>query len=316
MARQIALPNSCRTSDLAYLVVITGLALLSALAWLETHPSEFTGKRVATTSRSLLPAALQWDAATVDKLVVRLPAPPSVEHWLGTDDRGRDLLVRWISATVYSVSSAAVALLVMFAVAFGLGAMPQFLSLPFVRAESSARVTIAASWFHELARALATACRALPFFFLAAAVAETGTKGTLPILLLWGLFSWPAVARQIADWTRQWGELPHVSATVLGGVKKPELIVNHLLPYLSPRAFALAPRLALETIAAVTAMQFLGLGSGLGEPALAEMLVQFREYGELRFLAPPLLTLAAIWLALTQADRLLQRRVWGRLLEV
>lgn len=298
--------GACRSADLFYLVLVSAMALAAAMIWMERHPMSGTWKRSSVTSQSSLLSVpvFFWSPGTVDKRLARLPASPSRTHLLGTDDRGRDILSRLVHSLIRDFSFALVALAAVLGVSFLLGGVPCYFALPYIRpllSDQQQRANQALLNWGEFLRPI---CRALPIFFLAAALAESSFRNHSALLLIWICFCWGPIAQQIATWIRQWSTQSHIQALAVSGIRVGYILRHHLAPYLIPRLCALAPRLVMESIAIVCAFQFLGLGAS-SHASLAEFFRQFQLHPSAWWiLVPALVALAGIYLGLIRAARL------------
>jgi ABC-type dipeptide/oligopeptide/nickel transport system permease subunit len=298
--------GACRSGDLLYLVLVSAIALAAAMIWMERHPMTGTWKRSSIKSeRSLFTApAFVWSPSTVDKRLATLPASPNRTHLLGTDDRGRDILSRLVHSLIRDFSFSLVALAAVLGVSFVLGGVPCYFALPYIRPLLTEKQQAANRVLLSVGEFLRPVCRALPIFFLAAALAETGFRNHMALLLIWICFCWGPIAQQIAGWIRQWSVQSHVQALAVSGIQVRRIFRRHLAPYLIPRICALAPRLVMESIGIVCAFQFLGLGSN-SHPSLAEFFKQFQTHPNAWWiLLPALVVLVGIYLGLIRAARL------------
>jgi microcin C transport system permease protein len=297
--------GACRSADLLYLVLVSAIALAAAMIWVERHPTTGTWQRASAKSERRLVSipAFFWSPGAVDKRLSSLPASPSRSHLLGTDDRGRDILSRLIHSLIRDFGFALAALAAVLGVSFVLGGLPAYFALPYVRpllTEEQQRANQILLGVGEFLRPL---CRALPIFFLAAALAESGFRSHLALLLIWICFCWGPVAQQITSWIRQWSAQTHVQALAVSGISIKRLFRRHLTPFLAPRLCALAPRLVMESVAIVCAFQFLGLGTS-SQPSLAEFFRQFQAHSNAWWiLVPAVVVLSVCYLGLIRAGR-------------
>ena len=297
--------GACRSADLLYLVLVSAIALAAAVIWMERHPTTGTWQRVSVKSERRLISipAFFWSPGTVDKRLATLPAAPNRTHLLGTDDRGRDILSRLVHALMGDFSFALAALAAVFAVSFILGGFPCFFALPYIRPLLTEQQQSANQVLLNIGEFLRPVCRALPIFFLAAALAETGFRNHLALLLIWICFCWGPVAHQITSWIRQWSAQTHIQALAVSGIPIKRLFRRHLTPFLAPRIYALAPRLVMESVAILCAFQFLGLGTS-SQASLAEFFRQFQAHPDAWWLLlPAVVVLSGCYLGLIRAAR-------------
>jgi|GEM_PF-6396045 len=301
--------GACRSADLMYLVVVSTMALAAAMIWMERHPTTGSWKRVSVKSerRLISTPTFFWSPGTVDKRLAVLPASPTRTHLLGTDDRGRDILSRLVHSLIRDFSFALAALAAVFGVSFVLGGFPSYFALPYIQPLLTEQQQRANQILLGAGDFLRPVCRALPIFFLAAALAESGFRNHLALLLIWICFCWGPVAQQIAGWIRQWSIQSHIQALVVSGIQVQRIFRVHLAPFLAPRICALAPRLVMESVAIVCAFQFLGLGSN-SQASLAEFFKQFQSHPTAWWLLlPALVALGGIYLGLIRVERKLVR---------
>jgi microcin C transport system permease protein len=92
----------------------------------DRHPSTFNQDGFVTNYRALdlksggnwaVWPLVQWNPYESNDTVATYPSPPSKDNWLGTDDRGRDVVARLIYGFRYSMGFA----LAVWVLAFGLG---------------------------------------------------------------------------------------------------------------------------------------------------------------------------------------------------
>jgi peptide/nickel transport system permease protein len=201
-----------------------------------------------TSSRVLLRAPVPHDPYEVDLEAVL--APPSREHWLGTDGLGRDLASRLIHGARVSLSvgllTAALALLV----GIPLGALAGY-RRGFADALIS-RVIEALLCFPSLLLALALVAAAPAWI--------AGLPDGVRIAIVLGVTGWTSVARYLrAEFLRLRGS-EMVEAARASGASHLRIALRHVLPsalapVLVTAAFAVGAAILLEA-----ALSFLGLG--------------------------------------------------------
>jgi peptide/nickel transport system permease protein len=171
-------------------------------------------------------------------------AAPSAEHWLGTDQLGRDVLSRLISATQVSllVGFATVALYVLFGTVMGL------LSAYY------------GGWFDMLLMRITDVVMAFPFMMVILVVVSVVGPSLWTLVIVLALFSWPSVARLVRGSVLSLKQVDYVKAAVSLGLSTPRIILWHILPN------ALAPIIVNATfgvaasILTESGLSFLGMG--------------------------------------------------------
>lgn len=177
-------------------------------------------------------------------LTARL-APPSIEHPLGTDGAGRDVLARLLygARIALGVGGIAVAIELLVGLLLGLAAG-----------------TLGGAVDLVISRAI-EAVMVLPTLLVVLAVA--GTAGSLPVAavgLVIGLVSWPAVARLARGEILRIRELGYVRSSQALGAPAVDTMLRHVLPNaLGPVLVAAAFGMA-GAILAESTLSFLGFG--------------------------------------------------------
>jgi peptide/nickel transport system permease protein len=199
-------------------------------------------------------------------LALRLQPPAFLggpaEHWLGTDEIGRDVLSRLLFSIRMSLTTALVGTVVAACIGTVIG---------FVAARFGGLVD-------EALMMLVDAQASMPFFILAlAALAFLGNSLLLFCLLL-GLHGWEVYARVVRGLVLATQSLPHVEAVRLLGAGPLRLYGRHVLPSI---AGVLVVKLTLNfpgTILLESGLSFLGLGVQPPLTSLGLMLGAGREY--------------------------------------
>lgn len=192
-------------------------------------------------------------------------APPSAEHWLGTDLIGRDMLSRLIIGGRTTLLITGVSVLLALAAGLMLGLVSGYLG----------------GLTDEIVMRVLDVVFAFPVFLLAiAVVAALGP--TIPNLILTiAIVYTPAMARIVRGPVLSIKEWDHVEAARSIGVGEFRLVLRHVLPMvISPVVVATSLTLA-QTIFTVTALSFLGLGPPPPDPNWGGMLAESRQFMEL-----------------------------------
>jgi peptide/nickel transport system permease protein len=232
-----------------------------------TRPAALRAQDNQRLRREMDPAAGDWAVMPLCEYGPRQqpaihrtpPAPPGARHWLGTDDRGRDVFARLVHGTRVSlgVGAASVALNVLLGLVIGLGG-------GYLRG----RADFAASRLIELGLTF-------PTFFLILAVMALVERTTLTTLVLvLGLTRWTSVARLVRAEALRLRELDFVTAARATGAGPLRVLLRHVLPHaLGPvyvsAAFGVAGAIVVEA-----ALTFLGFGAPPPTASWGELLGQ------------------------------------------
>ena len=182
----------------------------------------------------------------------------SAEHWLGTDQLGRDTLSRLILG-------AQVALMVSLG-AIGLGVL---VGLPLGLVSVYFR-----GWVDDLLMRAMDALAVFPGLLIAVALAATLRPSLLTVILAIGIATVPWIARVVRSQGLSVREQDYVAAAIAGGMSDARVIFRHILPN------TLAPVIVQATLgmgyAVLTeaALGFIGVGVQPPTPTWGNMLQQ------------------------------------------
>ncbi|MFM2035779.1 MAG: hypothetical protein RL459_1044, partial [Pseudomonadota bacterium] len=186
------------------------------------------------------------------------PAPPSLNNWLGTDDRGRDLLAQLIYGFRVSVLFALA--LTATGVLLGLitGALQGFFG---------GRTDLAFQRFIEI-------WSSMPELYLLIIFSAVFAPSVGLLLILLSLFGWMGLSDYVrAEFLRN-RQLDYVRAARALGVSNWQIIIRHVLPNSLTPVVTFLPFRMSGAILALTSLDFLGLGVPPGTPSLGELLAQ------------------------------------------
>lgn len=197
--------------------------------------------------------------------------PPSAQHWLGTDQNGRDEFARLLYGARISLAIGIVAVLL----SVGLGTV----------------IGAVAGAFGGLADALpmrlTDAMLAIPLFFLLlTALAALGST-VVNIVLVIGLSSWMTSARVVRSEVLRTVNLEYVLAARALGAGSGRVIARHLLPQALPSMLVASTLGVGQAILAESALSYLGVGVQPPTPSWGNMLSHAQNY----IFAAPLLAL-------------------------
>jgi len=186
----------------------------------------------------------------------------SAQHWLGTDQLGRDLLTRVIYGSRYSllISVAAMVLAVIFGTLLGLTA------------------ALARGVLDELLSRAVDVISAFPDLLLALMLIAFTGPGTNNLIIALGVASVPRFARVVRAQTYSVMTSGYVEQARTFGLSRFTLIVRHILPHAIAQVPALATLGLGTAIIGTAGLSFLGMGP---QPRTAEwglMLAEGRNY--------------------------------------
>ena len=194
-------------------------------------------------------------------LVNRLQ-PPSPEHWLGTDDLGRDVFSRLMYG-------ARVSLLV------GIGVV-------LIRAVIGVLVGLVAGYYGGRVDALLMRITdvfiAFPGILLALAIMAIWGTGLINVVIALSVVGWPQFARLVRGEVLSLRERDYVQAGRALGANAVRLVGTHVLPNVLPIIVVYASLNISAPIIAEAALSFLGLGIQPPDVSWGSMLSSAHRY--------------------------------------
>ncbi|MFM6986526.1 MAG: ABC transporter permease [Hydrogenophaga sp.] len=186
------------------------------------------------------------------------PSAPSTENWLGTDDRGRDLLAQLLYGFRVSV---------LFALALTLTGTVLGLLTGAIQGYFGGRTDLAFQRFIEI-------WGSMPELYLLIIFSAVLAPSVGLLLLLLSLFGWMGLSDYVrAEFLRN-RQLDYVRAARAMGLSHAQIIWRHLLPNSLTPVVTFLPFRMSAAILALTSLDFLGLGVPPGTPSLGELLSQ------------------------------------------
>jgi len=189
------------------------------------------------------------------------PAPPDAQHWLGTDDRGRDVMARLIYGFRLSVLFG----LALTAVGLGLGLLTGAL-----QGYLGGRFDLAFQRFIEV-------WGSMPELYLLIIFSSIFSPSIWLLLILLSLFGWMGLSDYVRAEFLRGRNLEYVSAARALGVSNRSIMWRHLMPNAMTPVLTFLPFRLSGAILALTSLDFLGLGVPPSTPSLGEILSQGKE---------------------------------------
>ncbi|MER5781228.1 ABC transporter permease [Streptomyces mobaraensis] len=201
----------------------------------------------------LVPLFVPLDEQAVDlgsKLQV-----PSAAHPFGTDEVGRDLLLRSVYGLRVSLLVGAVAALVATVVGTAVGALAGALG----------------GWADRVVMRVVDLFSSVPHLLLGIFVVAMFRPGVGPVIASIAVTHWLSTARIVRAEVLSLRSRPFVDAAVSGGSSRLRIAVRHLLPGVLPQAGLAAVLMIPHAIWHESALSFLGLGLPTHQASLGNM---------------------------------------------
>jgi len=204
---------------------------------------------------------VKWSPRQFDSEVVRLKPGDHPQHWLGTDDAGRDVLSRLIHGTVVAMLVGIVAMGIACSIGITLGLTAGFFG----------------GWVDLVLSRVTEVVMCFPTFFLIIAVIAFLEPSIVNIMMVIGLVGWTGIFRLIRGEVLQTRSQDFVaSATALGFPSWRTMFVHVLPNSISPVFVAVAFGIA-RAVLTETSLSFLGFGDP-EVPSWGEIVKQGRFY--------------------------------------
>ena len=186
------------------------------------------------------------------------PSAPSRANWLGTDDRGRDLLAQLIYGFRVSVLFALVLTVIGVVLGVVAGAIQGFFG---------GKTDLAFQRFIEI-------WGSVPELYLLIIFSSVFAPSVSLLLILLSLFGWMGLSDYVrAEFLRN-RQLDYVKSARALGVSNWQIIKRHILPNSMTPVVTFLPFRMSGAVLVLTSLDFLGLGVPPGTPSLGELLSQ------------------------------------------
>lgn len=204
-------------------------------------------------------------------LSVSVPAPPSTQNWLGTDDQGRDVLAR----ILYSLR---------ISILFGFGLT---IAGALIGVLVGAIQGYYGGWIDLFGQRLFEVWGGLPQLFITMILVSFFSPSIYWLFTIMLLFGWMGLVSIIRVEFLRARNLDYVRAAQALGAGSFQIIVRHILPNALSSGLSQIPFILTSNIIALSTLDFLGYGLPPGSASLGELIVQAKN------------NLDAPWLALS-----------------
>lgn len=207
----------------------------------------------------VVPPLAQLDEQAVD-LALKL-RPPSLAHPFGTDDVGRDLLLRSVYGLRVSLLVGLVAAVVATVIGTAVGAAAAAFG----------------GWTDRVVMRLVDTFSSVPHLLLGIFIVAMFRPGVWPVIVSVALTHWLSTARIVRSEVLSLRSRPYIDAAVSGGASRWRVIVRHLLPGVLPQAALAAVLMVPHAMWHESALSFLGLGLPSHQASLGNLIQSARS---------------------------------------
>jgi microcin C transport system permease protein len=205
----------------------------------------------------------RWDYKTINpNPQLQHPSPPSMENFLGTDDRGRDLLARLIYGVRVSVGFGVAGVVLYTLIGIVIGAIQGYFG----------------GWVDMLIQRVIEIWDSLPYLYMLIILASLFEPGLGILLVLLALFNWTRVQEYVRIDFFKARNLDYVKAAKALGVSDVGVMWKHILPNSMTNIIIRLPFAVISTIEALVSLDYLGFGVQSPTPSLGELFKQAQSH--------------------------------------
>jgi microcin C transport system permease protein len=223
------------------------------------YQDAFVRQRITTGGNWALYPPIAWDYRSINYNLGRPnPAPPSATNWLGTDDRGRDVLARLIYGFRLSMIFGLVLAVIGTAVGILAGAVQGYLG----------------GWVDLLGQRGIEIWSSMPELYLLIIISASFTPSIPKLIVILSLFGWMGLSVYVRAEFLRARNFDYVRAARAMGVGHWAIIRKHILPNSLVPVITFFPFRVSGAIIGLTSLDFLDLGVPSPTPSLGELLRQ------------------------------------------
>ncbi len=176
--------------------------------------------------------------------ILHLLEAPSVNHWFGTDEVGRDYLARIIYGGRISLVVGILAMVMSTVIGVSVGMVSGFFG----------------GIVDSVLMRIVDVIQSIPWLILVTVVGIFMKKGLLSIIVVIGFFSWMEIARLVRAEVKSLKERDYIQYASFAGIGALKVICRHLIPAVMPTIIVAASSGIANAIMTESALSFLGIG--------------------------------------------------------
>ncbi|MBI1818956.1 MAG: ABC transporter permease [Nitrospirae bacterium] len=199
------------------------------------------------------------DPKTID--LKNILSPPAAQHWMGTDELGRDVYSRIIYASRVSLNVGFVAVGISILIGMVMGALAGYYGR---------KIDDILMRFTDMMLSIPT------FFLILATIAFLGPN-LFNIMVIIGITSWMGVARLVRAQFISTKEMDYITAVRALGANDGRIILHHILPNTLSPVYVSAILGVAGAILVESSLSFLGLGIQPPTPSWGNILMAGKD---------------------------------------
>ena len=206
------------------------------------------------------PAIWQLDPARQD--ILQRLAAPSAEHWLGTDNLGRDVFARLVEGGRFTVTIAALSVLISVVIGVAIGVLAGRLG----------------GWFEEISMRVVDLLIAIPDTVIAIFLVAIFGPGHVTLIVALTVVGWTPYARLARGLALQVNAMDYIRAAEVLGMTRRFILIRHFIPNLIRPISAVTFLRFGHKLITVGGLSYLGLGVQPPAPDWGLMLAAAQPY--------------------------------------
>lgn len=188
--------------------------------------------------------------------------PPSANHWLGTDQLGRDLFTRLIYAARTDLRIMILAEILPFCIGVFLGMLAGYYG----------------KWIDALVTLMTNTLIAFPFYLIVIVVAFASGAGERGIYITFALVGWIVFARVVKGLSASLRKQEWVSSAKVLGLPDSRILLFHILPNVLPQAIVVLMTDMVGLLVAIVTLGYLGIGIAPPTPDWGTMISEGQTF--------------------------------------
>ena len=205
---------------------------------------------------------------------------PSMAHWFGTDNMGRDYFARVLYGGRVSLVVGVLAMLTCIVLGVFVGTVAGYFG----------------GDVDSLLMRIVDVFQSIPWIVMVTVVSIFFKKGLFSIIFVIGIFSWMPIARLVRSEVLSSKEREYVQYAKFIGVSSMTVMLKHVLPSVFPTIITAATAAIASAIMTESSLSFLGLGIQQPMSSWGSLLQQAQQYLQM---APYMAVLPGVLIILT-----------------
>ena len=189
------------------------------------------------------------------------PTKPDAKHWLGTDDRGRDVFTRIFYGYRISLSFSLILVFLEILIGTIIGGLQGYF----------------AGIFDLTFQRIIEIFSAIPFLYLILIMGSFFGRSFTVLLITYGAISWIGISYYMRGEFYRLRQAQFVEAAKAFGVPSYTIIFKHIVPNALTPIVTFLPFILIGSISVLSALDFLGYGIPAPNPSWGELIGQGRE---------------------------------------